>query len=88
LLRDVTQILGHGQILRNASKLRWAERVARMEEKRNPYRVLVRKSEGNRPLGRQGRRWEDNIKMDHSEEYGMIWTGLMRLRTGISCCLL
>jgi hypothetical protein len=25
--------------------------------------VLVGKSEGNRPLGGPGRRWEDNIKM-------------------------
>ena len=27
------------------------------------YRVLVRKPEGKRPLGRPRRRWEDNIKM-------------------------
>ena len=31
------------------------------------YRVLVGKSEGNRPLGRPGRRWKDNIKMDLQE---------------------
>jgi hypothetical protein len=31
------------------------------------YRVLVRKSEGKRPLGRNRRRWEDNIKIDHQE---------------------
>jgi hypothetical protein len=29
---------------------------------RGLYRVLVRKPEGNRPLGRS--RWEDDIKMD------------------------
>jgi len=28
------------------------------------YRVLVGKPEGKRPLGRNSRRWEDNIKMD------------------------
>ena len=28
------------------------------------HRVLVRKPEGKRPLGRPRRRWEDNIKMD------------------------
>jgi hypothetical protein len=28
------------------------------------YRLLVRKSEGKRPLGRSRRRWVDNIKMD------------------------
>jgi hypothetical protein len=28
------------------------------------YRVLLRKPEGERPLGRPRSRWEDNIKMD------------------------
>jgi hypothetical protein len=28
------------------------------------YRVLVRKPEGKRPLGRPRRRWKDNIDMD------------------------
>jgi len=31
---------------------------------RGLYRVLVRKPEGKRPLGRPKRRWEDNIRMD------------------------
>ena len=36
-------------------------------EGRDVYRVLVRKPEGKRPLGRPRRRWEDNIKMDLQE---------------------
>jgi hypothetical protein len=28
------------------------------------YRVLVRKAEGKKPLGRPRYRWEDNIKID------------------------
>jgi hypothetical protein len=28
------------------------------------YRLLVRKPEGKRPLGRPRRRWVDNIRMD------------------------
>ena len=36
--------------------LRWAVRVARMEQSRNAYRVLVGKPEGKRPLGRPRRR--------------------------------
>jgi hypothetical protein len=28
------------------------------------YRVLVRRPESKRPLGRSSRRWEDNVKMD------------------------
>jgi hypothetical protein len=36
-------------------------------EKRNAYRILVRKPEGKRSLGRPKRRWEDNIRMDLRE---------------------
>jgi hypothetical protein len=35
-----------------------------MGEKRNMYRLLVGKPEGKRQLGRQRRRWIDDIKMD------------------------
>jgi hypothetical protein len=33
-----------------------------MRKKRNVYRLLVGKPEGKRPIGRQRRRWIDNIK--------------------------
>jgi hypothetical protein len=45
-------------------RMRWAENVARIGERRGVYRVLVGKPEGKRPLGRPRRRWEENIKMD------------------------
>ncbi|KAJ4447609.1 hypothetical protein ANN_09616 [Periplaneta americana] len=48
-------------------RLRWAEHVARVGEFRNAYRVLDGRPERKRPLGRQRRRWEDNIKMDLRE---------------------
>jgi hypothetical protein len=35
-----------------------------MGEKRNVYRLQVRKPEGKRPLGRPRCRWIDNIMMD------------------------
>ena len=38
--------------------------VARVEERKGEYRVLVGKPEEKRPLGRTRRRWKDNIKMD------------------------
>jgi len=47
--------------------MRWAGHVARICERRSVYRVLVRKPEGKRILGRPRRRWEDNIKMDLQE---------------------
>jgi hypothetical protein len=44
-------------------------------EKRNAYRILVGKPEGNRPLGRPRRRWVDNIKIDlKTDRIG--WFGL------------
>jgi hypothetical protein len=48
-------------------RMRWAGHVARMGEERNVYRVLMGKSERNRPLGRPRRRWEDGIRMDLRE---------------------
>jgi hypothetical protein len=39
-------------------KLGWKGHVARMGEKR----LLVKKPEGNKPLGRPSCRWEYNIK--------------------------
>ena len=48
-------------------RLRWAGHIARMEQSRNSYRVLVGKPEGKRHLRRPRHRWEDNIKMDLRE---------------------
>jgi len=59
-------------------RIRWAGHVARLGKRRSVYRVLVGKPEGNRPLGRPRRRWEDNIKMDLQEVgcRGMDWIEL------------
>ena len=35
-----------------------------MEEGRGAFKILTGKPTGKRPLGRPGRRWEDNIRMD------------------------
>jgi hypothetical protein len=48
-------------------RMRWAEHVARMGERRDVYRVLVWRPEGKRPLGRPRRRWEENIKTNLKE---------------------
>ena len=47
-----------------STRMRWVGHVARILERRRVYRVWVEEREGNRPLGRRGRKWEDNIKMD------------------------
>jgi hypothetical protein len=48
-------------------RMRWAGLVARMGEKRNAYRLLVRNPKGKRPLERPRHRWVDNIRMDLGE---------------------
>jgi hypothetical protein len=47
--------------------MRWAGHVARKEEERKVYDVLVGKPEGKRPLARPRRRWEDGIRMELAE---------------------
>ena len=48
-------------------RMRLAGHVAHMGERRCIYRFLVGKPEGEGPLGKPKRRWEDNIKMDLQE---------------------
>jgi hypothetical protein len=65
------------------SRVMWAGNVSRMGEKRNAYRLLVGRPEGKRPLGRQRRRWMENIKMDLVErEDWVVWIGLVWLGIG------
>jgi hypothetical protein len=52
-------------------------------EESNAYWILVGKPEGKRPLGRPRHGWVDNVKMN-LREVGMVWTGLIWLRTGTS----
>ena len=63
-------------------RMRWVGHVARMDEERGVYRVLVGKPEGKRPLGRPRRRWVDNIRMDLQEVgCGYVdWIGLAQDR--------
>jgi hypothetical protein len=60
--------------------------VARVEEMRNAYSILVVKPQGMRSLGRP--RWEDNIRMDLREVRWKVWTGFVWLRTGTTGGLL
>jgi hypothetical protein len=53
-----------------------------MGEKRTVYRLLVRKLEGKRPLGRPRQMLVDNVKMD-LVEIGLVgWTRLVWLGIG------
>jgi hypothetical protein len=62
--------------------MKWTGHVELMGVKRNVYRLLVGKPEGQRPLGTPRRRWVDNIKMDLLEIGwgGVDWIGLAQDR--------
>jgi hypothetical protein len=49
------------------ARMRWAGHVARMDEVRGAYNILIGRTEGRRPLGRPRCRWEDGIRMDLRE---------------------
>jgi hypothetical protein len=63
---DHSLLLFHS-VVSTERRMRWAGHVARMGPKRTADRILVRKPEGKRPLGRPRRRWVDNIKIDLRE---------------------
>jgi hypothetical protein len=60
-------------------RMRLGGHVARVEEKRNAYRILVGKPVGKKPLGRPRRRWVDNIKIDLR---CIGWDGIDRIDLG------
>jgi hypothetical protein len=81
---EVNDLYSSPNIVRviKSRRMKWAGHVARMEESRGVYRVLVWNPEGKRPLGRPRRRWEDNINLD-IQELGcgdMDWTKLAQGR--------
>jgi hypothetical protein len=55
-------------------RMRWAGRVARMEERKGAYRVLVGKPERKRPIARPKHRWKDNIKRIFTKWDVGVWT--------------
>jgi hypothetical protein len=66
-------------------RMRWARHVARMEEERKVYRVLVGRPKGTRQLGRPGRRWEDGIRMN-LREIGWVGVDWIRLAQDMDRC--
>jgi len=55
---------------------------ARMGERRGVYRILMRKPEGKRPLGRPRRRWEIILRCIFRKWDVGVWTGSSWLRIG------
>jgi hypothetical protein len=80
ILNEELMICAVGVI--KSRRIRLAGHVTRMEERRGVYRVLVRKLEGKRQLGKPRRRCENSNKMDVQEVgYGcMDWIGLSQHR--------
>jgi hypothetical protein len=66
--------------IKSISEMGWV--CSTYGEREGVCKVLVRKPEGKRPLGRPRRRWDDNIKMDIQEMGcgGMGWIGVAQNR--------
>jgi hypothetical protein len=64
-------------------RLIWEGHLSRMEEGRSAFIILIGIPTGKRPLGRPGRRWEDNFRMDIKEIISIEGIGLIRLRIEI-----
>jgi hypothetical protein len=62
-------------------RMKWTGHVARIGEKTNTYRLLVRKPEERRTLGGPRRRWVRNIRM-HLVEVGWGDVDWLRIGTG------
>ena len=45
-------------------RVRWVVHLARMEEGKSAFKIVIDKPTGKIPLGRPRRRWEDNIRVD------------------------
>ena len=78
-LNDLYSSLNMLRVIKSR-RLRRAGHVARMEEGRGVHKVLLRKPEGKKPLGRPRRRWEDNIKLDLQEVGSGDWMELAQDR--------
>jgi hypothetical protein len=60
----------------------WAGHIARIGEGERRMQCFGGEPEGKRPLLRDGRRWVDNIKMDHLKWDLREWTRSAWLRIG------
>jgi hypothetical protein len=65
-------------------RMGWSGHVAPLGERRDAYRDLVGRSEGNRRFGRPKLIWEDNIKIIQKINGMGSWIGLILLRRGTS----
>jgi hypothetical protein len=81
LLRDLYSSPSIIRIIKS-KRMRWAEHVALMGEKRNAFKFLVGKPEGKRLLRRPRHRWVDNFRMNLREVgWGDVdWIGLAQDR--------
>jgi hypothetical protein len=65
-----------------AWRMRWEGHVTGMGKKKIPYRLLVRKPEDKRPLGRQRRSCCIILGWILHRRNGVMWTGLVWIRIG------
>jgi hypothetical protein len=70
-------MLSSMQLVIKSKRMRWEGHVGRMAEKRNAYRLVVVKLEGERPVGKPRRTWLDLLDVGWGD---VDWIGLPRDR--------
>ena len=63
--------------------MKWAGRVASVEDSGKAYEVLVENPEGIISFGRSRHKWDDGSEIDVKEMGMFAWTGLIWLMIGI-----
>jgi hypothetical protein len=71
-----------------SSRMMWVGYAACMGEMRNVYKILFRKSEGKRPLGRPRHRWRILLEWILGNQGDKLWTAFIWLSIGTSGKLL
>jgi len=64
-------------------RVRVVGHLACMGQRRNVYMALMGKPEAEKPLGRPGHRWDNNIKINFKQVDGKMWTEFIWFRIGV-----
>jgi len=86
-LHNLSSLLNIIRIIKSR-RMRWEGHVARMEETRYAYRILIGKPQRKRLLERYKQKWYDNIKRGLNYTGWMAWTEMVWLSVGPSGQLL
>ena len=86
---EIYRICSNMSIRGRSRRMKWVGHVARLEDRRGAYVILVGRPEGKRQHGIPSLRWQDNIKTDLQELVlgFMEWIDLAQVRDRLESLL-